>query len=58
MCDAAVVECSCFDMACKYFFDMARGNDVINPNTITDFRKLRLPDTDLLKVLIPETVRL
>lgn len=56
--DAAVVERSRFDMSFKYFLDMAPEDDVINPSTLTKFRKLRLSDTDLLKLLISETVRL
>ncbi|MHC5353519.1 transposase, partial [Myroides sp. LJL115] len=56
--DAAVVERSRFDMSFKYFLDMAPEDDVINPSTLTKFRKLRLSDTDLLKLLIAETVRL
>lgn len=56
--DAAVVERSRFDMSFKYFLDMAPEEPVINPSTLTKFRKLRLSDTDLLKLLIAETVRL
>ncbi|MHC5354417.1 transposase, partial [Myroides sp. LJL115] len=56
--DAAIVERSRFDMSFKYFLDMAPEDDVINPSTLTKFRKLRLSDTDLLKLLIAETVRL
>lgn len=37
---------------------MAPEEDVINASTLTKFRKLRLSDSDLLKLLIGETVRL
>lgn len=56
--DVAVVERSRFDMSFKYFLGMAPEEDVINASTLTKFRKLRLSDSDLLKLLIGETVRL
>ena len=56
--DVSVVERSRFDMSFKYFLGMAPEEDVINPSTLTKFRRLRLSDTDLLNLLIGETVRL
>jgi transposase len=54
--DVDVVERSRFDMSFKYFLDMAPEEDVINPSSLTKFRKLRLKDTDLLNLLISKTV--
>ncbi|MDG1730059.1 MAG: IS1182 family transposase [Algibacter sp.] len=54
--DVDVVERSRFDMSFKYFLDMVPEQDVINPSSLTKFRKLRLKDTDLLNLLIGKTV--
>ena len=54
--DVDVVERSRFDMSFKYFLDMAPEEEVINPSSLTKFRKLRLKDTDLLNLLINKTV--
>jgi transposase len=54
--DVDVVERSRFDMSFKYFLDMSPESDVINPSSLTKFRKLRLKDTDLLNLLISKTV--
>jgi hypothetical protein len=54
--DVDVVERSRFDMSFKYFLDMSPEDDVINPSSLTKFRKLRLKDTDLLNLLISKTV--
>jgi hypothetical protein len=43
-------------MSFKYFLDMAPEEDVINPSTLTKFRRLRLKDMDLLNLLINKTV--
>ena len=56
--DVDVVERSRFDMSFKYFLDMSPEDDVINPSSLTKFRKLRLKDTDLLNLLINKTVTL
>lgn len=40
--DINVVECSKYDMSFKYFLDMAPEEEVINPSSLTNFRKLRL----------------
>ncbi|WP_165044890.1 IS1182 family transposase [Dysgonomonas sp. ZJ709] len=56
--DVDVVERSRVDMSFKYFLDMAPEDDVINPSTLTKFRRLRLKDTDLLNLLISKTVGL
>jgi transposase len=56
--DVDVVERSRFDMSFKYFLDMLPEEDVINPSSLTKFRKLRLKDTDLLNLLISKTVSL
>lgn len=54
--DVDVVERSRYDMSFKYFLDMSPEDDVINPSSLTKFRKLRLKDTDLLNLLISKTV--
>lgn len=54
--DVDVVERSRVDMSFKYFLGMTPEGDVINPSTLTKFRRLRLKDTDLLNLLIGKTV--
>lgn len=54
--DVDVVERSRYDMSFKYFLDMSPEEDVINPSSLTKFRKFRLKDTDLLNLLISQTV--
>jgi transposase len=54
--DIDVVERSRYDMSFKYFLDMSPEEAVINPSSLTKFRKLRLKDTDLLNLLISKTV--
>ncbi len=54
--DVDVVERSRVDMSFKYFLGMAPEDNVINPSTLTKFRRLRLKDTDLLNLLIGKTV--
>lgn len=54
--DVDVVERSRFDMSFKYFLEMTPEEAVINPSSLTKFRKLRLKDTDLLNLLIGKTV--
>ena len=50
--DVDVVERSKYDMSFKYFLDMAPEDEVINPSSLTKFRKLRLKDMNLLDMLI------
>jgi len=54
--DVDVVERSQYDMSFKYFLDMAPEESVIDPSSLTKFRKLRLKDTNLLNLLIGKTV--
>jgi len=54
--DVDVVERSQYDMSFKYFLDMAPEDEVIDPSSLTKFRKLRLKDADLLNLLIGKTV--
>lgn len=54
--DVDIVERSLCDMSFKYFLEMTPEEDVINPSSLTKFRKLRLKDTDLLNLLISKTV--
>ena len=55
--DIDIVERSKYDMSFKYFLDMAPEESVINPSSLTKFRKLRLKDMNLLDMLITKTVR-
>ena len=55
--DVDVVERSKYDMSFKYFLDMAPEETVINPSSLTKFRKLRLKDMNLLDMLISKTVQ-
>lgn len=54
--DVDIVERSKYDMSFKYFLDMAPEEDVINPSSLTKFRKIRLKDINLLDMLINKTV--
>lgn len=56
--DVDVVERSRYDMSFKYFLDMAPEEEVINPSSLTKFRKLRLEDMNLLDMLIAKTVQI
>lgn len=54
--DVDVVERSMYDMSFKYFLGMTPEEEVINPSTLTKFRRLRLKDVELLDMLIGKTV--
>lgn len=54
--DVDVVERSQYDMSFKYFLGMSPEEGVIDPSSLTKFRKLRLKDNDLLNLLISKTV--
>ncbi|MBB6024952.1 IS5 family transposase [Paenibacillus sp. JGP012] len=56
--DVDIVERSKYDMSFKYFLGMAPEDSVIDPSTLTKFRKLRLKDMNLLDMLIGQTVAL
>ena len=57
--DVDVVERSRYDMSFKYFLGMSPENtDLINPSSLSKFRKLRLKDKDLLNLLIGKTVEI
>lgn len=56
--DVDVVERSKYDMSFKYFLDMAPEEPVIEPSSLTKFRKMRLKDANLLDLLIGKTVRI
>lgn len=53
-----VVERSKYDMSFKYFLHMAPEEPVIDPSSLTKFRKLRLKDINLLDMLINKTVEI
>jgi len=54
--DVDVVERSRYDMSFKYFLEMSPEEGVIDPSSLTKFRKLRLKDNDLLNLLVTKTV--
>jgi transposase len=54
--DVDIVERSKYDMSFKYFLDMTPEEDVIDPSSLTKFRKIRLKDIYLLDMLINKTV--
>lgn len=56
--DIDVVERSKYDMSFKYFLDMAPEDPVINPSSLTKFRRMRLQDIALLDLLIGKTVEI
>ncbi|MCM3089385.1 transposase, partial [Bhargavaea ginsengi] len=56
--DQDVVERSMYDMSFKYFLGMAPEEPVINPSTLTKFRKQRLKDVELLDMLIMKTMEI
>jgi len=56
--DVDIVERSKYDMSFKYFLNMAPEEPVINPSSLTKFRKLRLIDVKLLDILINRTVEI
>ena len=56
--DMDVVERSKYDMSFKYFLGMSPEEAVINPSSLTKFRKLRLKDSNLLDLLINKTVEI
>jgi hypothetical protein len=49
--DIDIVERSKYDMSLKYFLDMAPEDGVIDPSSLTKFRKLCLKDVNLLDML-------
>lgn len=56
--DVDIVDRSIYDMSFKYFLNMAPEESVIEPSSLTKFRKLRLKDVNLLNMLINKTVEI
>ncbi len=56
--DAVLIERSRYNMSFKYFLQMAPEEAVIDPSSLTKFRKLRLKDLNLLDLFIGKTVEL
>src|SRR5690625_3562692 len=56
--DVDIVERSKYDMSFKFFLDMAPEEAVIDPSSLTKFRKLRLKDLNLLDLLSNKTVEI
>jgi len=56
--DVDIVDRSKYDMSFKYFLDITPEEEVIDPSSLTKFRKLRLKDINLLDLLINKTVEI
>lgn len=56
--DVDVVERSRYDLSFKYFLGMLPEDDVIEPSSLTKFRKLRLKDMSLLDMLVAKTIEI
>ena len=56
--DVDIVERSRYDMSFKYFLNMTPEENVINPSSLTKFRKLRLQDEGLMDLLIYKTIEI
>lgn len=56
--DVDNIDRSRYDMSFKYFLDMAPEDEVIDPSSLTKFRKLRLKNSKLLDLLINKTVEI
>ncbi len=56
--DVDLVERSKYDMSFKYFLNMAPEESVIDPSSLTKFRRLRLKDEALLDMLIRKSVEI
>jgi IS5 family transposase len=56
--DVDIVDRSKYDMSFKYFLDMTPEEEVIDPSSLTKFRKMRLKDINLLDLLINKTVEI
>lgn len=58
MSDRDLVDRSRYDMSFKYFLDLRPEDDVIDPSTLSKFRKMRLEDENLLDLLLSKSVEL
>ena len=57
--DVDLVNRTRYDMSFKYFLDLApEDTDLIDPSSLTKFRRQRLKDVELLDLLIGKTVRI
>src|SRR5699024_1215238 len=56
--DVDMVVRSKYNMSFNFFLDMALEESVIEPSSLTKFRKLRLKDVNLLDMLINKTVEI
>lgn len=56
--DVDIVDRSIYDMSFMYFLNMAPEELVIEPSSLTKFRKLRLKDINLSDMLINKTVEI
>ncbi|WP_180316742.1 transposase, partial [Shouchella shacheensis] len=56
--DVDLVERSKYDMSFKYFLGMTPEEEVINPSSLTKFRKMRLQNIEMLDLLIGKTVEI
>ena len=55
--DRDVVERARTDLAFKFFLGIAPEDDVINPSSLTKFRKLRMKDDSIMDLLITKSVK-
>ena len=53
-----MVERSLSDMTFKFFLGLAPEDSVIEPSSLTKFRKLRIKDDKLLDVLIQKSIQI
>ena len=56
--DRDVVERTRTDLAFKFFLGLAPEDDVINPSSLTKFRKLRMKDDSIMDLLIAKSVKI
>lgn len=56
--DRDVVSRAMTDMAFKYFLGIAPEDDVIDPSSLTKFRKLRMKDDSIMDTLIAKSVEI
>ena len=56
--DVDIVDRSKYDMSFKYFLHISPEETVIEPSSLTKFRKIRLKDVNLLDILINKTVEI
>lgn len=56
--DVDLVDRCMSDMACKYFLGLAPEDNVIDPSTLSKFRRQRLQDANMLDMLIGKSIEI